>query len=110
MFFSLPSLVAPQVLAFNFGEDQIYNMGDVLSVNCVVLKGDLPLNIHWTLNSVPIISGLDGFTIVQMNRRTSYLSVDSLESKHRGLYRCIAVNLAGLAEYAAELQVNGGCD
>lgn len=83
-------------------------MGDVLSINCVVLKGDLPLNIHWTLNSEPIISSEDGFTVVQMNRRTSYLSVDSLEAKHRGIYRCIAVNLAGIAEYAAELQVNGG--
>lgn len=84
-------------------------MGDVLSVNCVVLKGDLPLHMHWTLNSEPITSGVDGFTIVQMNRRTSYLSVDSLEAKHRGIYSCVAVNLAGLAEYIAELQVNGGC-
>lgn len=84
-------------------------MGDVLSINCVVLKGDLPLHIHWTLNSEPITSGLDGFTVGQINRRTRFLSVDSLEAKHRGTYRCIALNLAGLAEYAAELQVNGGC-
>lgn len=99
--------VPPQVLPFNFGEE-VYNMGDLLSINCVVLKGDLPLHIHWTLNTEPITTAEDGFTVVQLNPRTSYLSVDSLEAKHRGTYRCIAVNLAGLAEYAAELQVNGG--
>lgn len=96
-------LVPPQVLPFNFGQE-VYNMGDVLSTTCVVLKGDLPLTIHWTLNSEPIS---EGFTIMQLNARTSYLSVDSLEAKHRGIYRCIAVNMAGLAEHAAELQVNG---
>ena len=82
-------------------------MGDVLSITCVVLKGDLPLDMHWTLNSEPIITGKNGFTILKLNTRTSYLSVDALEAKHRGSYRCIAMNLAGLAEYAAELQVNG---
>lgn len=83
-------------------------MGDVFSTTCVVLKGDLPLTIHWTLNSEPITSGEDGFTVIKMNARTSYLSIESLEAKHRGIYRCIAVNVAGLAEHAAELQVHGG--
>ncbi|XP_019890710.1 cell adhesion molecule Dscam2 [Musca domestica] len=98
-------MVPPQVLAFNFGEE-VYNMGDVFSTTCVVLKGDLPLTIHWTLNSEPITSGQDGFTVIKMNARTSYLSIESLEAKHRGIYRCIAVNVAGLAEHAAELQVH----
>ncbi|XP_073812161.1 Down syndrome cell adhesion molecule 1 isoform X34 [Musca autumnalis] len=97
-------MVPPQVLAFTFGEE-VYNMGDVFSTTCVVLKGDLPLTIHWTLNSEPITSGQDGFTVIKMNARTSYLSIDSLEAKHRGIYRCIAVNVAGLGEHAAELQV-----
>lgn len=82
-------------------------MGDVLSITCVVIKGDLPLDVHWTLDDEPITSGENGFTIMKLNARTSYLNVDALEAKHRGIYRCIAVNLAGLAEYAAELQVNG---
>ncbi|KAM7342887.1 Down syndrome cell adhesion molecule 1 isoform 17-T19 [Cochliomyia hominivorax] len=98
-------MVPPQVLPFNIG-DEVFNMGDVLSITCLVLKGDLPLHMHWTLNDEPIITGENGFTIMKLNARTSYLSVDALEAKHRGTYRCIAVNLAGLAEYAAELQVN----
>ncbi|XP_030563380.1 Down syndrome cell adhesion molecule-like protein Dscam2 isoform X1 [Drosophila novamexicana] len=43
---------------------------------------------------------------MQLNSRTSYLSVDTLEAKHRGAYSCIAQNQAGRAIYAADLQVN----
>ncbi|XP_054089324.1 cell adhesion molecule Dscam2 isoform X17 [Zeugodacus cucurbitae] len=98
-------MVPPHVLPFSFPAE-VVNMGDIISINCVALKGDLPLDIHWTINNEPITSGVDGFTIMKLNARTSYLSVDSLEAKHRGTYRCIAMNLAGLAEYGAELQVN----
>lgn len=84
-------------------------MGDVLSINCVVLKGDLPLEIFWTLNDETIETGVNGFMVIQLNSRTSYLSVDMLEAKHRGVYSCIAQNQAGHAKYSAELQVNGSC-
>lgn len=94
------------MLPFNFGSE-VFNMGDVLSINCVVLKGDLPLDIQWSLNDEIIETGQDGFTILQLNSRTSYLSVDTLEAKHRGVYSCIAQNQAGKAKFAAELKVNG---
>ncbi|ALC40838.1 Dscam, partial [Drosophila busckii] len=97
--------VKPHVLPFSFGSE-IFNMGDVLSINCVVLKGDLPLAINWTLNDQLIVDGQQGFTVMQLNSRTSYMSVDSLQAKHRGVYSCIAQNLAGQAKYSAELQVN----
>lgn len=96
----------PHVLPFSFGSE-VFNMGDVLSITCVVLKGDLPLKIHWTLNGEPVKTGVDGFMVMQLNTRTSYLSVDTLEAKHRGSYSCVAQNLAGKAIYSAELQVNG---
>jgi len=82
-------------------------MGDVLSITCVVLKGDLPLRIHWTLNGEPVATGVNGFTVMQLNQRTTYLSVDALEAKHRGSYSCVAQNQAGEAIYSADLQVNG---
>nr|XP_017031932.1 Down syndrome cell adhesion molecule-like protein Dscam2 isoform X36 [Drosophila kikkawai] len=98
-------MVPPQVSPFHFGSE-VLNMGDVLSITCVVLKGDLPLEIHWILNGESVKTGVDGFTVMQLNARTSYLSVDSLEAKHRGSYSCVAKNLAGRAIYSAELQVN----
>lgn len=91
---------------FMFGDDPM-NFGDMAGVQCMVTKGDLPLNIHWTLNSAPIINGEEGFTLMRMNPRTSSLNINALEAKHRGLYKCIANNKAGYAEYSAELHVNG---
>ena len=87
--------------------DEPANFGEMAGALCMVTKGDLPLEIRWTLNSAPIITGEHGFTLSRMNARTSNLNIDSLEAHHRGLYKCIASNKAGIAEYAAELEVNG---
>lgn len=70
-------------------------------------RGDLPIDIFWSLNSEPIISGENSFTITRMNVKTSSLNIESLESKHRGTYSCIARNKAGFTEFHTELQVNG---
>uniref|UniRef100_A0A6P4EMI3 Down syndrome cell adhesion molecule-like protein Dscam2 isoform X47 n=1 Tax=Drosophila rhopaloa TaxID=1041015 RepID=A0A6P4EMI3_DRORH len=99
-------MVPPHVLPFNFGSE-IFNMGDALSITCVVLKGDLPLQIHFTLNGEPVETGVNGFSVMQLNQRASYLNVDALEAKHRGSYSCVAQNQAGRAIYSADLQVNG---
>lgn len=82
-------------------------MGDIASATCVVPKGDFPLEIRWSLNSAPIISGENGFSVVRLNKRTSSLNIESLTAHHRGVYKCIATNQAGTSEYMAELQVNG---
>lgn len=76
-------------------------------VQCMASKGDLPIDIFWSLNSVPILSGEHGFTISRTNSRTSALSVEYLDSHHRGLYQCVARNRAGFFEVHAELMVNG---
>lgn len=77
------------------------------SVPCIVTKGDLPLDIYWTLNSALIVNGENGFNLFKMNKRTSSLNIDSLEAHHRGTYKCIANNSAGYAEHVAVLEVNG---
>ena len=73
----------------------------------MVPKGDLPLDIYWTLNSALIINGENGFNIFKMNKRTSSLNIDNLEAMHRGNYKCIANNSAGYAEHVTVLEVNG---
>lgn len=73
----------------------------------MVHKGDLPIEIYWMLNSALIISGEDGFKLFRTSPRTSVLNIESLEGKHRGVYKCIANNSAGSSEYSAELNVNG---
>lgn len=76
-------------------------------VQCMVIKGDLPLDIFWSLNAIPIVTGQHSFTISRMNSRTSALNIESLDAKHRGVYQCIARNKAGFSEHQSELQVNG---
>lgn len=82
-------------------------MGDTVVVNCIVSKGDLPIDIHWVLNTAPIIAGENGVAIVKLNQRTSTLSISSVEGMHRGAFKCLASNRAGEAEYSVELHVNG---
>lgn len=98
--------VPPQIMPFQFG-DEASNTGDSIGIQCMANKGDLPLEIRWTLNSAPIVSDENGITIVKLNPRTSSLSIISLEALHRGIYKCIASNRAGNAESTAELHVNG---
>lgn len=99
-------IVAPQIAPFDFG-DEAANVGEVAGVQCMVAKGDLPLDIFWSLNSVPIVSGERSFLISRLNARTSALNIDSLDAKHRGVYQCIARNRAGFSEHQSELHVNG---
>lgn len=73
----------------------------------MVTKGDLPLNIKWSLNGQLIISGEDGLTILKMSPRLSALTIESIKSYHRGYYKCIAENAAGSTDFSAELKVNG---
>lgn len=73
----------------------------------MISKGDLPIDIFWSLNSEPIVSGEHSFTISRMNARTSALNIESLDGRHRGVYRCRAQNSAGSAEHSSELHVNG---
>ncbi|XP_033234753.1 Down syndrome cell adhesion molecule-like protein Dscam2 isoform X50 [Drosophila pseudoobscura] len=98
-------MVPPQIQPFDFGVEPA-NTGEVAGIFCMVPKGDLPMEIRWTLNSAPIITGEHGFSLSRLNPRTSSLSIDALEARHRGLYKCIASNKAGIAEYSAELHVN----
>lgn len=99
-------LVPPQISPFSFGDEPL-NIDEIAGVQCMVPKGDLPLEIHWTLNSEPIISMEKGFTLQRSNFRTSTLTIESLEGHHRGVYRCMAKNEAGITEFSAELFVNG---
>ena len=76
-------------------------------VQCMASKGDLPLDIFWSLNSVPIVTGQNSFTVTRLNVRTSALNIESLDGYHRGLYKCIIRNAAGFSESHSQLHVNG---
>lgn len=93
-------------MPFTFGEDP-FNTGDSTGVSCMIVKGDLPIHIKWTLNNEPIVSGENGITINKLSAKSSVMNIAAVEREHRGIIKCIAENLAGSDIFASELTVNG---
>lgn len=97
--------VAPQILQFSFGDDPL-NSGEMLSVSCTIVKGDFPVKLTWTFDDMPIDSSRPDVNIV-INKRVSFLSIDSVAARHAGRYKCTATNAAGFDSHTAVLSVNG---
>ncbi|XP_047019461.1 Down syndrome cell adhesion molecule-like protein Dscam2 isoform X46 [Helicoverpa zea] len=97
-------MVPPQISPFEFG-DEPANAGDTVGVQCMVTKGDTPVNITWHLNGKPT-SEIQGITVTRIGHKSSSLSIDSVASVHTGVYTCSAANRAGHANYSTELAVN----
>lgn len=98
--------VLPQLLPFTFGDDPL-NTDDVAAVQCMALKGDLPMKITFYFNDSPITTIENGIHVVMTSPRIAQLTIEAVSAYHRGQFRCEATNAAGSAEYSAELRVNG---
>lgn len=90
---------------FTFG-DEPANAGDTVAVQCIVTKGDSPVNITWLLNGKPTTE-IEGITVTKIGHKSSSISIDSVASVHTGVYTCLAVNRAGHVNFSTELAVNG---
>lgn len=96
------------MLTFTFGEEPL-SPGDSVGVQCVITKGDTPIQISWEFNGAPLRTGQNGVNIMNISTKTSLLNIVSINAQHRGTYTCIAKNLAGHTTFEAELKVNGTC-
>ncbi|KAL2740305.1 Down syndrome cell adhesion molecule-like protein Dscam2 [Vespula squamosa] len=96
----------PQLLPIAFNTE-VANWGDFVSVPCSILKGDMPMDISWSFNGVPIDTSKDtAITISKISNHLSTLSIDSVSARHAGEYACSASNLAGAVSRSATLTVN----
>lgn len=93
-------------MPFSFGDEPV-NTGESAGVQCMIQKGDTPISIKWTLNSRPLINNEEGINIMKMSAKSSVLNIASVAENHRGLFKCIAENKAGMSFYASDLNVNG---
>lgn len=98
--------VPPQIRPFSFG-DEPSNSGESLGVQCAIIKGDLPINITWTHNGIMLDANADGIALGRLSTKSSTLNIDYISGHHRGIYKCIASNMAGDSVLEAELLVNG---
>lgn len=95
----------PVIVPFPLNEKPAH-MDQFLSMTCAVSDGDLPLNIFWTFNNQPITSDID-VSISKLGKRTSVLTIDSVNGHHMGQYTCHGRNEAGSTSYSTELKVIG---
>lgn len=77
-------------------------------MTCIVTKGDSPINISWEFNDEYLNSG-DALNVIvnRISAKSSSLTIDNVNGEHRGVYKCLAMNGAGRAEYSAVFDVNG---
>lgn len=97
--------VAPKINHFDFG-DEPSNFGDLVSVQCIVPSGDLPVDFKWLFNNKPFIN-YDGISTAKMGKRRSVLTIESVNGKNAGNYTCVASNQAEIVNFTAKLIVNG---
>lgn len=95
----------PRIDPFTFGESAIHS-GQTIQVTCLVSEGDLPLNITWTFNSVPLDSQ-SSVNPLRAGKKASLLLFDSVSEDQAGNYTCIAKNQAGSVSHSTTLNVYG---
>jgi hypothetical protein len=96
--------VPPKITPFSFRSD--LHLDERVGVQCVISKGDAPLNIHWLKDGQELRQG-DGLVLRTLDEFTSVLSIGALAPEHGGNYTCVARNAAARAAYSAQLSVNG---
>lgn len=97
------SAVVPHLQPFSFDET---NSGDLIIVQCAVVKGDTPISLRWLFEGRHLEVG-EGIKITSLGDRVSALTIPAVRGEHAGEYACVADNPAGRARHSAHLKVNG---
>lgn len=97
--------VPPKIAPFSAGSEPAF-LGDYFALQCIITHGDQPVQIEWTVNNKSANS-LSGARVSNVDRRSSVLTIESVDAKHAGLYNCTASNGAGVASHSTELIVKG---
>lgn len=78
----------------------------MVSVQCILGEGDLPVKIYWEFNGKKLESE-NGIIVNALGSRVSYMMIESVEGRHAGNYTCSAQNRAGTESFMAELKIIG---
>lgn len=97
--------MAPKIVQFEFG-DEPANFGDTASVQCLITSGDFPIDFRWLFNGRHLIA-YDSVSTTKVGKRSSVLTIDSVNGNHAGNYTCQVKNKADTVNFTATLIVNG---
>lgn len=95
----------PHITPFLF--EEVPSRGESVQINCYVTKGDVPVKFSWTFNGEPITSQLFSVEISPYGKKSSILTIESVDKSHIGNYSCTASNRAGASSFLTELFVKG---
>ncbi|GIY73465.1 down syndrome cell adhesion molecule-like protein Dscam2 [Caerostris darwini] len=98
-------VVSPVIDQHFFRESNTVDEGARTKLVCIVTKGDPPLRFHWLKNGLPFLA--HGDTTVQTTEDSSIVTFKKVTSADRGLYSCVATNVASSANMTMQLIVNG---
>ena len=86
--------------------DAPLSTGRDAALTCSVAKGDTPMTIEWTFEGRPV-EELQKVRVISGGSRNSFLTIESVDGSHSGLYTCTATNAVGAAVHSARLTVKG---
>ena len=94
----------PRLNPLEFIEPLVHE-GSYAQANCILRKGDRPIQFTWLYNGKIINTNED--IQIDLTGRSSILTIDPVKFRHQGAYTCVATNMAGQDEYSSDLAVNG---
>lgn len=68
-------------------------------------SGDFPITITWLFNGKPLMA-YDSVSTTKVGKRSSVLTIESVNGKHAGNYTCEVKNKADTVNFTASLIVN----
>ncbi|XP_059046500.1 cell adhesion molecule DSCAM isoform X18 [Achroia grisella] len=99
----LQVMVPPKIAPF-VAEPEPAFLGDYFALQCIITHGDQPLRIEWMVNNKSA-NFIPGIRVSNIDRRSSFITIESVDAKHAGVYNCTASNAAGISSLTTELVV-----
>ncbi|GIY86327.1 down syndrome cell adhesion molecule-like protein Dscam2, partial [Caerostris extrusa] len=96
--------VPPVIDKHYFRDSSTVDEGSRTKLVCIVSRGDPPLRFRWLKNGLPFPA--HGDVAVQTTEDSSIVTFKGVTSTDRGLYSCLATNLASSANMTTHLVVN----
>ena len=100
--------------------DAHLRLGQRVSMLCSATDGDLPMQIIWYRNDIPLSGresssggiggrrrGSEGISITEIGDYESVLRIDNLRPEHNANFTCVAENDGGKAQHSQVLRVKG---